>query len=183
MRVRRSDGVLLDSLVSGELVYSEGKQYFLSVMVDVTARKLAEVELQRIKVAVDATSDAIAMAAVGAQHFYQNQAFDRLFGYTLEEVSRLGPAGLFAREEDAKRVFETITAGEPWSGEVEMVAKDGRRFPVSLRANAVRDERGQIVALVGSHTDISDDKQAQVALQDSEQRQHPQGDAAGFADR
>ena len=45
LQVRRQDGAILDGLFSGELIQSQGQQYFLTVMVDITARKRAEREL------------------------------------------------------------------------------------------------------------------------------------------
>jgi PAS domain S-box-containing protein len=48
LQVRCRDGVLLDGLFSGELISSQGRQYLLSVMTDITARKRAETELARL---------------------------------------------------------------------------------------------------------------------------------------
>ncbi|MEI6259111.1 MAG: CHASE domain-containing protein [Deltaproteobacteria bacterium] len=42
LQVRRKDGVILDGLFSGEVISSEGQQYFLTVMIDITDRKRAE---------------------------------------------------------------------------------------------------------------------------------------------
>jgi PAS domain S-box-containing protein len=45
LQVRRRDGAVLDGLFSGETITSQGKQYFLTVMVDITERKKAEAAL------------------------------------------------------------------------------------------------------------------------------------------
>ncbi|MBN2232878.1 MAG: PAS domain S-box protein, partial [Deltaproteobacteria bacterium] len=45
LRVRRKDGVVLDGLFSGEMISSQGRDYFLTVMVDISARKRAEAAL------------------------------------------------------------------------------------------------------------------------------------------
>ncbi|MBN2656237.1 MAG: PAS domain S-box protein [Spirochaetales bacterium] len=47
LKVRTKSGELLDGLFSGELIESQGKQYFLTVMVDFTDRKKAEEELRQ----------------------------------------------------------------------------------------------------------------------------------------
>jgi PAS domain S-box-containing protein len=44
--VRRKDGTVLDGIFSGEIIGSQGRQYFLTVMVDITARKKAEQALR-----------------------------------------------------------------------------------------------------------------------------------------
>ncbi len=46
LQVRRRDGVLLDGLFSGELIVSQGRPYFLTVMTDITERKRAAQALQ-----------------------------------------------------------------------------------------------------------------------------------------
>ena len=45
LQVRRKDGAILDGLFSGEVISSQGQQHFLTVMIDITARKQAEVGL------------------------------------------------------------------------------------------------------------------------------------------
>jgi PAS domain S-box-containing protein len=42
LKIRRKDGVLVDGLFSGEIVSSGGRHYFLTVMIDITRRKQAE---------------------------------------------------------------------------------------------------------------------------------------------
>jgi len=120
-----------------------------------------EHEIKRIMAAVDAAGDAIGMSTAEGHHFYQNAAFDRLFGYTLEEVSRIHPVKLYGNEDDGKKIFETIMAGKSCLGEVEMVAKNGRRFPVSFQADAIKDENGNVIGLIGIHSDITDRKRAE----------------------
>ena len=47
MQVKTKDGAILDGLFSGELIESQGKKYFLTVMIDITERKRAENERER----------------------------------------------------------------------------------------------------------------------------------------
>ncbi len=42
LQVRRKDGAIIDGLLSGDVIDSQGQQYFLTVMKDVTERKLVE---------------------------------------------------------------------------------------------------------------------------------------------
>jgi len=45
IQIRRKDGMPLDVLFSGETILNNGREYFLTVMVDITERKQAEQEL------------------------------------------------------------------------------------------------------------------------------------------
>jgi PAS domain S-box-containing protein len=125
---------------------------------------------QLIQTAVDAAGDAIGMSTADGHHFYQNKSFDHMFGYTLEEVSRLHPRRLYVDKHVANKVFETTMAGGSWHGEIKMVAKNGRRFPVLLRADAIKDENGDVIGLIGVHTDITERKRMETALKESESR-------------
>ena len=46
LQVRRKNGTVLDGLFSGELVVSQGRRHFLTVMIDLSARKRAEEQLR-----------------------------------------------------------------------------------------------------------------------------------------
>ena len=47
LQIARKDGSILSGLFSGEMITSQGKQYFLSVLIDITTRKQAEIELEQ----------------------------------------------------------------------------------------------------------------------------------------
>jgi PAS domain S-box-containing protein len=63
LKVRRADGAILDGIFSGEVISSQGSQYFLTVMIDITERKRAEAKLLALNDSLEAqTSRANAMA-------------------------------------------------------------------------------------------------------------------------
>ncbi len=136
---------------------------------DITERKRTEEALLRIGKAIESSSDAIGMSDAQGHHFYHNKAFTDLFEYTAEELEAVGggPAA-YVDQNVACQVFSAIMSGGSWSGEVEMVSKSGRRFPVLLRADAIKDESGRVVGLVGVHSDITELKRAQESLTTSE---------------
>jgi len=123
---------------------------------DVTEQYRRREQLQRISKAVESAGDAIGMATAEGRHFFQNEAFTRLFGYDLEEIAQLGPPVLYADPADAKAVFETIMAGESCTKECKMLTRDGCHRDVRLRASAVKDDDGTVIGLIGIHTDITE---------------------------
>lgn len=137
------------------------------IATDITERKRVESELQRITKAVESSNEAIGMSDSLGNHFYQNKAFTELFGYSIEEiVAEGGGPALYADTEIARDVFNSIMAGESWASEIEMISKTGRKIYVSLRADAVKDDSGNVIGLVGIHTDITQRMQAQKELED-----------------
>ena len=53
LRVRTRDGRSLDGVFSGEVIRGAGRTYFLTVMLDITDRKLAEQELRRLNATLE----------------------------------------------------------------------------------------------------------------------------------
>ena len=64
--------------------------------------------------------------------------------FTAESMERLRPA-----------VDRLLATGEPYETDLELVRPDGSRRWVSARGEAVRDERGQIIAMDGTAADIT----------------------------
>ncbi|MEI6972600.1 MAG: PAS domain-containing protein [bacterium] len=109
-------------------------------------------------------SDAVGMSTPEGKHYYQNKAFDELFGPVGENPGE----SLYVDPAVGREVFRTIMAGGQWTGEVQMYAKDRSIVDILLRAYANKDSSGRITALVGIHTDISMLKQTEDELRASE---------------
>ena len=164
----RKNGEVRHIQVFRKEIWWNGARQFQVIYIDITERKRAEEALLIIKKAMESSSDAIGISDPQGHHFYQNKAFSKLFEYTPEELDAAGggPAA-FVDKKVAREMFDTIKGGLSWSGEVEMVSKSGRKFPVLERADAIKDESGKIIGLIGLHTDITDRKRAEEALRES----------------
>ncbi len=137
----------------------------MAIVDDISVRKWTDENLLRIRAGIEGCSEAIAVADAEGRHVYHNRAFGQMFGYAAAELSEpLATIALYADQAAGRAIFETMMHGQSWRGEVEMAAKDGRRFPVELRADAILDERGQVISLIGVHTDITERKAAERRL-------------------
>lgn len=157
-------GTLLDITERklGELAVEEAKQQLETRIAERTA------ELIPISQAIESTSDAIAITDITGKPIYHNQAFIDLFGYTVEEMQAVGGASaVYVNVTEAATVFTTIQTGQSWKGVLTMKNRSGKLIQIDLRADAIKDTNGRIIGLIGIHTDISDRRQAEKALQAS----------------
>jgi len=161
----RKNGEVCQVHVFRKEIFWNGARQFQVIYLDITERRKMEKELLIIKKAVESSSDSIGISDPQGHHFYHNKAFSELFEYTPEELEAAGGGrAIYANNDIAGEVFNAIMDGGSWSGELEMISKSGRRIPFLLRADAIKDESGKIIGLIGLHTDITERKLAEMEL-------------------
>ncbi len=74
------------------------------------------------------------------------------------------------RERISSLVTECITTGIPYSGEFEFRTAKGRDIWVRAMGQGVKDNNGEVIKLVGSFQDITEQKNHQLQLQESVHR-------------
>lgn len=190
-RYIRKDGSLVwvNLTVSGARHANGQLKHFISVVEDITERKVAE-EAQRtsearLELALDASKTALFEWDIEKQCGKWNPQMTAIYGFQpkSEYITAEEWSGLFHSEdvnrlrEDAERfladrdkrqfVFEFRTCGR--DGEAKWILSNGR---------IVRDVNGKAVRLIGTHTDITDRKRVEQALRESEQRYRTVTDAS-----
>jgi len=134
-----------------------GDWLIAEINVDITQVTELQAHLHLFKMAVEASTDAIGMAHPDGRHFYQNKAFNELFG----KIGESPVNEVYVDQKVGEAVFATIMAGGEWSGAVQMRAADKTLRDIVLRAYPTKDEHGGITALVGLHLDITEQRRAQ----------------------
>jgi PAS domain S-box-containing protein len=94
LRVRTKAGALLDGLFSGELIHSQGADYLLTVMIDITDRKKAEREVSRL-LTIQSALTALATQFVNVPLEKRNEAVDQSLAI-MGEIIRADRAYLFS---------------------------------------------------------------------------------------
>ena len=144
--------------------FSTEKGQFATIFIDVTERMLAEKTLEQFKAAMEYSSNAIGMSTPEGKHWYQNKAFDEMFG----DLADRSPKSVYVDPAVYQGVFETIQKGGEWDGEVKMYDRNNEAIDVFLRAYSIKDENENIIGLVGVHMDISERKRMENELRESE---------------
>jgi PAS domain S-box-containing protein len=138
--VRRKDGTVLHGIFSGELLGSVGRQSFLTVMVDITARKQAEQALvrerRRYQTLVAIAQDGIYLLDERGTLVEANEAFLSMRGLTSEAIGRLN-----VRDWDAAFPADQLEAllqhGRPLLFETKHRHADGRVLDVEVHVVGV----------------------------------------------
>jgi len=132
--------------------------------------KRAKEKLSYFRKAVDSATDAIGMSTPEGRHYYQNEAFTKMFGLSVKETDGASgpPSSIYSDKKVGRKVFDAIMRGDSFTGEVKMLAEDKSEKDILLRAYSIKDEKGKVIGLVGIHTDITERKKLEDALKNSE---------------
>lgn len=131
---------------------------------DITDEKLQIQELEVIKLAVENTSDAIGIASDMDHTVYLNNSFDKLLGWTIDELSVIGWTSMFVEPRLPYDIVEILIEKGCWEGDVEMYHRNGYILDINLRANATLNSDGTPRYLIGVYRDITEQKKAQQEL-------------------
>lgn len=164
--------------------------HIISTGIDVTETQRVSDELarsrQRYELAIDAQNDGVFDIDYLAQTGYYSDRWYTMLGYEPGEIApslRLGPE--LVLDEDRRLLLRTIDEAlserEPFECEVRMRTKDGGYRWILTRGQGVFDKFGQLVRLIGSHTDIQRRKSAEEALRESQFRLQEATEVAGLA--
>jgi two-component system cell cycle sensor histidine kinase/response regulator CckA len=162
---RRKDGSIFPVEVNASYIRLQ-HDYVLAVVRDITERKRTE---QAVRHERD-FSEALLNSLPGVFYLYDqkgkflrwNKNFERVTGYTAEEMKTLHPLDFFAAEEKdlvAARINEVLQKGDSFV-EADFLSKDGRKTPYYFTGVLIQID-GQ-ACVVGVGIDISARKQAEM---------------------
>lgn len=139
---------------------------------DITRAQKREEEMLRLRKAVECASNAIIMTdAKGRDLIFHNQAFVKLFGYTQKTLNAQGGVPrIFQDSSFALSVYKNIVSGQSWTDEMELITAKGKKVPVTIHGDTVRDETGNIIGLFGIINDITEQKKVERELRETQQR-------------
>lgn len=148
----------------------DGSVLWHGFITDITERKAADDRLRQLSRSVEQAPVSIVTTDLQGNILYANPTFTRNTGYTLEEAMGQNPrilkSGLTPPETYAE-LWDTVSKGGVWQGELHNRRKDGYLFIEHAVIAPVLDAEGHISHYVAVKTDITQRKQADMALQTS----------------
>jgi len=145
-------------LISVDNVYLAGKPYLMIMGIEMTERKRAEVERERLAAAVGQAAEAVVITDADATILYANPAFTKITGYAPEEAVGRNPRILKSGRHDAefyRQMWAALTAGNVWTGRFTNKRKDGTLYEEEASISPVRDAAGKIVNYVAVKRDVT----------------------------
>lgn len=173
LQYRKKNGVVIDTLLSARRLSLAGEDCLVAVTRDITERKEAERALseseEKYRLLVEHQSDLVVKVDLEGRFLFVSPSYCEMFGKT--ETDLLGHQFMpLVHEEDREVTAEAMKGlyEPPYRAYMEQRAqtKDGWRW-LAWADSAVLDDEGKIVAIIGIGRDITERKQAEIALAES----------------
>jgi len=169
LQVRCKDGAVRNGLFSGERIETQGKTYFLTVMVDITGlrhtQELLRQSEDRWRFALEGAGDGIWDWNAVTNEVYYSHRWKEMLGYADEDIGTdLSEWDQRIHPEDRDRVYAAIDdhfAGRTpvYVSEHRLKCKDGAYKWILDRGKVIqRTPDGQPLRVIGTHTDITERK-------------------------
>ncbi|GEM_PF-1207298 len=167
LKLRRFDGnVFWGELNFSSIEVKEEKVTQLFIR-DVTERKQFLEHLEKFKNAFANTDEMMMITDKNGFIEYVNPAFERITGYTLEEIKNKQPSILKSGhhpEEFYRNMWNTILAGRSWQGLIVNRRKDGKEYTEEMIISPIKDEKGEIISFVAVKKDVTERIKAEEVL-------------------
>ncbi len=116
--------------------------------------------------------DAVLLTHPDGTIFYANSAAEKIFGYTQNEICRLGRSGIVdTTDPNLVTMLDERKRNGRSRGELIFIKKDGSKFPGEISTNVFTDEN-DIMDTFMIIRDISRRRNAEQSLKESEDRYH-----------
>ena len=184
VRFKAGGGMVIDAVLSvGRIKDQEGERLYVFAR-DISESKQKELDLLRFSNVVHYTVNPIQITDAEGKMVYVNPAFEKASGYAKEELIGCDPNLLSSRKypkEFWQRIWATISSGRVWNGEIENRRKNGEPLYTQLLISPIIDNDGRVVGYLGSHRDITEQKQLEQQLMHSQKMESIGTLAAGIA--
>ncbi|MBF0357234.1 MAG: response regulator [Magnetococcales bacterium] len=158
----------------------------LGVHADITERKNAEQQAKNLVCELNFQKSSldehaiVSTSDVRGNITYVNDKFVKISGYTREELIGNNHRMVKSNEhskEFYKNMWQTITSGKPWHGEVKNLSKNGDSYWVRATIVPFLNDRGKPFKYVSIRTDVTPMKNLETSLQIAKE----EAEAAGRA--
>lgn len=167
----RKNGEIRHGLVSVAMINSIRK--IIISVIDITERIKAEAELRKMSQAVQQSPANIIITNIEGAIEYVNPKCTETTGYSCEELIGENPRILKSgetSESDYGLLWKTITSGREWRGIFHNKKKSGELYWEAATIAPITDKNGVITHFLAVKEDITEQRKAENALHESEEK-------------
>jgi PAS domain S-box-containing protein len=170
-QVIRGNGSIVDVEVAASSFFHEGARSIQVVMRDISGRKQGLAENARLLRALEQVSESIVVTDPDANIVHVNPAFERITGYSRDEVLGKNPRLLSSGRQSKEfytALWDSLKSGGGWSGRFVNRTKSGRLFTEEATISPIVDSTGQIINYVAVKRDVTLETELQEKLHQSQ---------------
>ncbi len=183
-KFRSGNGRPVDARLYVRTVREGGESLYYVVARDISADKQRELDLLRFSNVVHYTVNPIQITDAMGRMIYVNPAFERVTGYSKEELIGRNPNVISSKKYGTEfwaKVWTVISAGKVWTGEVENRRKDETPIYTHLLISPIIDGEGSVIGYLGAHRDLTEQRALEQQLMHSQKMESIGTLAAGIA--
>ncbi len=143
----------------------------VGIGIDISSRKKMEQDLTRLATAIEQAGEGIVVLDPGWVVEYVNPAFERISGYSRDElVGRKVDCvqGSFMDDAGREAFNRLLSRGEPWSSHQKRMRKNGERMEATVTVSPVQDEGGRVMNYVAVVRDVTQEERLRQQMTQSQ---------------
>jgi PAS domain S-box-containing protein len=155
---RRRDGTEFPMELSLSPVETDGEPLVLALVTDISERHKVEEQRLLLSTAVEQSTESILITDAEGTIEYANPAFERITGYSRDEVIGQNPRVLKSGLQDGafyESMWDTLKSGEVWKSAFVNRRKDGSLYRQEATITSVRDSSGRVTHYVSAGRDTT----------------------------
>jgi PAS domain S-box-containing protein len=158
--------------ITGMKFFGGKVQGGVSICKDVTEKKRAEERIRTLSSAVEQSIDGIAIGNKDDGLTYLNRAFASMHGYSPEEMIGMSAYDFLNKESllTLKEVSDGLDKQGSHICDMTHIRKDGTTFPAFESFTLFKDNNGEVIGPLSICRDITQIKEAEEMLEESEER-------------
>ncbi len=183
---KTKDGRIIYVLESARAVRDESGEirYYEGTVLDITDKKYAQQERDRLAALVNQASEAIILTDPDGNIEYVNLAYEKATGYSRDEVLGKNPKIVKSGKHNLefyKNLWDTIKSGKTWQGEFINRKKDGTLYYEDSFIFPIKNDKDEIINFAAVKKDITSQKQLEQQFYRAQRMESVGTLAAGIA--
>ncbi|MGL5113098.1 MAG: PAS domain-containing protein [Flavobacterium sp.] len=160
---RTKSGSSFWARIKGQPIKGEnGKTDYFAMIDDITSDKAKEEKLQILSSIAAVNINAVIISDKDGNIEWVNESFERMTGYTLDEVAGRKPGKFLQGEETNPETIaylkDKIVKGEPFNCDILNYSKSKQKYWIRIQGQAIRDKYGKIFKFFAIEQDVSLEK-------------------------